>query len=649
MDATKVNIPSNIDLADKDFGIPGEIDMLIGCELFFELLRPNKFRSPCEKWLFQETVFGYIVVGSFDKFEEKSYCGLAINAEINSDNLNQQLQAFWEIEKVEEASLDHSLEEEICETQYQNTHYRTEEGRYVVQLPLKKDPYCLGNSRFLAEVRLNQLWKKLSKHYELQALYKSFLQEYIDLNHMQLVADPLETNISYFLPHHGVFRPDSKTTKLRYLATRTIQQLARDEGEHYPLAASVTIRDIYMDDILTGSSDFQEFQKLQLELISLFKKAGKLWVLKLEWDEPLSNPIAKEWNDFVSTLPVIQNIHVPRLVIGKGRIIIHGFADASTAAYGAVLYAQSISEEDVSTRLLCSKSRVAPVKPITIPRLELCACVLLPQLLEKRLTQNCQWNHVSSNENPADLVSRGLNASDISSKQLWWHGSDFLREELEANPIDFERITSDSDYLKELKPANVFLHNSRNPSVKRSGQLDYSEVNEAELCLIKNLQASAFQEEIEFLAKSPQALLYCTRQRFWPLRGRSIARKIVHECVVCFKNKPIVANQLMGSLPRERVNPSFPFLHTGIDYCGPFFIRYKHQRKGTYQKIYVAIFVCLASKAVHLEIVSDLTTDAFLATLKRFVARRGKCATISSDNAKNFVGANRELKDYIIS
>ncbi|GFX79979.1 DUF1758 domain-containing protein [Trichonephila clavipes] len=206
MDATKVNIPSNIDLTDKDFDIPGEIDMLIGCELFFELLRPNKFRSPCEKWLFQETVFGYIVVGSFDKFEEKSYCGLAINAEINSDNLNQQLQAFWEIEKVDESSIEYSLEE-LIETQYQTTHYRTEEGRYVVQLPLKKDPYCLGNSRFLAEVRLNQLWKKLSKHYELQTLYKSFLREYIDLNHMQLVADPLETNISYFLPHHGVFRP----------------------------------------------------------------------------------------------------------------------------------------------------------------------------------------------------------------------------------------------------------------------------------------------------------------------------------------------------------------------------------------------------------------------------------------------------------
>ncbi|GFW24376.1 hypothetical protein TNCV_606221 [Trichonephila clavipes] len=118
MDAAKLNIPSNIDLADKYFGVPGEKYMLIGCELFFELLKPNKFRSPCEKWLLQETVFGYIIEWSSDKFEEKSYYGLAINSEINSDNLNQQLQAFCEIEMVDESSMEYSLKEEICETQY---------------------------------------------------------------------------------------------------------------------------------------------------------------------------------------------------------------------------------------------------------------------------------------------------------------------------------------------------------------------------------------------------------------------------------------------------------------------------------------------------------------------------------------------------
>ncbi|GFQ77601.1 integrase catalytic domain-containing protein [Trichonephila clavata] len=83
--------------------------------------------------------------------------------------------------------------------------------------------------------------------------------------------------------------------------------------------------------------------------------------------------------------PASYSKHIPRLVLGNGRIILHEFADASTAVYGAVLYVQLISEEDASSRLLCSKSRVAPVKLIIIPRLESCASVLLEQLLERVL------------------------------------------------------------------------------------------------------------------------------------------------------------------------------------------------------------------------------------------------------------------------
>ncbi|GFV26889.1 DUF1758 domain-containing protein [Trichonephila clavipes] len=343
MDATKVNIPSNIDLADKDFGIPGEIDMLIGGELFFELLRPNKFRSPCKKWLFQETVFGYIVVGSFDKFEEKSYCGLAINAEINSDNLNQQLQAFWEIEKVDKSSIENCLEEEICETQYQNTHYRTEEERYVVQLPLKKDPYCLGSSDF-------QEFQKLQL--ELISLFKKVgmsLHKWCSNTPEILNSIPKEEQSWDFHCQSS----DQKTIK-------TLGIFWSPQFDYFSFKTVVNCRESYTKgevlSIIARLFDPLGFLGPILTKVKLILQ--KHWVLKLEWEEPLSNPIAKEWNDFVSTLPVIQNIHVPRLVIGKGRIIIHGFADASTAAYGAVLYAQSISEEDVSTRLLCSTNPV---------------------------------------------------------------------------------------------------------------------------------------------------------------------------------------------------------------------------------------------------------------------------------------------------
>ncbi|XP_058816746.1 uncharacterized protein LOC131680030 [Topomyia yanbarensis] len=118
-------------------------------------------------------------------------------------------------------------------------------------------------------------------------------------------------------------------------------------------------------------------------------------------------------------------------------------------------------------------------------------------------------------------------------------------------------------------------------------------------------------------------LIASVREKFWPTAIHSLARKVIHECVVCFKRKPKALEQLMADLPPELVTPSSPFLKVGVDYCGPFFIRYPNCRTQPV-KSYVAIFVFLAVKAVHLELVADLTTQAFLAALKRFVARRGK-------------------------
>ncbi|XP_063993673.1 uncharacterized protein LOC135171215 [Diachasmimorpha longicaudata] len=101
----------------------------------------------------------------------------------------------------------------------------------------------------------------------------------------------------------------------------------------------------------------------------------------------------------------------------------------------------------------------------------------------------------------------------------------------------------------------------------------------------------------------------------------------------------------MGNLPTARVTESRPFTNVGVDYCGPFFVKEKKFRNRSRVKVYVAVFVCLAIKAVHLEVVSDLTTEAFLAALRRFIARRGCCRHIHSDNGTNFIGANNALKE----
>jgi hypothetical protein len=103
----------------------------------------------------------------------------------------------------------------------------------------------------------------------------------------------------------------------------------------------------------------------------------------------------------------------------------------------------------------------------------------------------------------------------------------------------------------------------------------------------------------------------------------------------------------MGQLPEVRVKPSKPFANSGVDYSGPFYIKQGGKRSKTIVKCYIALFICLSTKAIHLELVSELSTEAYIASLRRFIARRGLCNNIYSDNGTNFVGAEKELKKII--
>lgn len=123
----------------------------------------------------------------------------------------------------------------------------------------------------------------------------------------------------------------------------------------------------------------------------------------------------------------------------------------------------------------------------------------------------------------------------------------------------------------------------------------------------------------------------------------NVIKKVVHSCTVCIRYKGLTASQLMGQLPKARVTVSRPFNHVGIDFAGPFSCKCVAHRSVRFYKIYIAFYVCFVTRAVHLEIVSSLSTEAFLASLQRFVARRGIPSNIYSDNATNFVGANNLL------
>ena len=143
--------------------------------------------------------------------------------------------------------------------------------------------------------------------------------------------------------------------------------------------------------------------------------------------------------------------------------------------------------------------------------------------------------------------------------------------------------------------------------------------------------------------------LYAVRQRFWLIDGTNQVKRVIHKCVECVRRRPIAMHSKMGDLPASRVRPGPVFGHVGVDFFGPILLKEKEHRNRVIIKGYGCIFMCMATKAVHIEIVSDLSyTERFLAAFRRFIGRRGMPSHVYSDNGSNFVGASNQLRELFI-
>lgn len=134
------------------------------------------------------------------------------------------------------------------------------------------------------------------------------------------------------------------------------------------------------------------------------------------------------------------------------------------------------------------------------------------------------------------------------------------------------------------------------------------------------------------------------RKKYWIIKANSAARKIISDCVVCKRQRGKVGEQKMADLPLERIQPDKPpFTDVGVDYFGPIEIK----RGRSLVKRYGVIFTCMASRAVHLEVAHTLDTDSCIHALRRFICRRGQVSSLRSDNGKNFIGSERELREAL--
>lgn len=135
----------------------------------------------------------------------------------------------------------------------------------------------------------------------------------------------------------------------------------------------------------------------------------------------------------------------------------------------------------------------------------------------------------------------------------------------------------------------------------------------------------------------PKLVESVIRRKYWIIDSQSTIKKEIRKCVLCAKYAPRALEQLMAHLPSFRVNRPFKvFMDTAIDFAGPFHTKTSTLRGSKMEKSYVAVFVCMSTRAMHLELVSDLTAAAFIAALRRFIARRGRVANIFSDNGTTY-------------
>ncbi|KAK7603897.1 hypothetical protein V9T40_004170 [Parthenolecanium corni] len=518
-----------------------------------------------------------------------------------------------------------------------------------------------------------------------------------------------------------------------------------------------------------------------------------IWRAEIGWDQVIPPAIQDKVETYIKSLYLLKTFELGRTYhhdYRNCRIQLIGFSDASESAYSAVLYLRLTHMAEVSSILICSKTKVAPIKTLTIPRLELCGAVLLTQLATRvrkilnisaenvycfcdstialtwirgpaekyqvfirnrsnfinSLIPSTQWYHIGGDQNPADLCTRGVSTEKFLQLLPFWsqgpewlqenfdeflkndlptiqdvpeirkatvaivtysksyfsqysswkklvrvtafllrfrdrthlkkrfYGSILSKEEVDRATLRLIRLTQTFYFSKEyfalinktnlparsnLKTLNIFLHSDN--TIRVGGRLENAALSfeqkhpivlprhaEITSLIIRDLHTKYFHANFSLL-------LNFVRSKWWIVGGMNKAVKsVVRQCVYCSRLGAQVRHQIMADLPAARVQVSRPFSHTGVDYAGPLSIKCTNHRSTKFNKVYLAFFVCFATKAVHIEVVGDLTTEAFTFTFDRFISRRGLPIVMSSDNATNFTGfanvlTNDQLANYATS
>lgn len=131
------------------------------------------------------------------------------------------------------------------------------------------------------------------------------------------------------------------------------------------------------------------------------------------------------------------------------------------------------------------------------------------------------------------------------------------------------------------------------------------------------------------------------QQQYWIVGSRQVIKSRLRLCIACYRIRPQGVQPVMGNLPKFRLQQVKPFTAVRVDYAGPIMLKPSTTRSTIPCQVCICLFVCMATKALHLELASDLSTETFLMAFSRFISRRGPIQQMHSDCGTNFVGASK--------
>ena len=519
----------------------------------------------------------------------------------------------------------------------------------------------------------------------------------------------------------------------------------------------------------------------------------KTWGMGLSWDEELGEDILKSWHALSSDLNALKDISFPRTSFcsSEENLSVHVFCDASSLCYGFSVY---VSSSTSAPRLLLAKSKVAPLEKRTLPSLELLSVFLafkcLPQVFSSFRNKFCSLNifsdaqivlawlsskklksnqvfvrnrvqdihrmsdeisknfsvtpsflYVRSEENPADLVTRGISFKEFSKKlPLWNHGPEWLSfskhywpQQNTISSLTHVGVIADATTSPEPPCINVARFSSltkllrttalcfRFLSKLRKTPLDLVSASErARLFWLKTMQEESFSGEIEFLQKVKAGLhtkdqvpdlvkrlnlflddqglirskgrlarsnyfqyevlnpvllskehhftsliikdahFRCKHlgiqstltnlrlQGFWVTKARNTIRKVLSDCAICNRfNHFAFSYPKFTNFTKAQMRFVRPFQHVGVDFTSHYWVKDVYSDQP--QKMYILIYTCLNIRAIHLDLLPDMSSKSFLQSFQRFSNTFGTCDFLYSDNARSFIQGGAAIEKSLAS